>query len=206
MSIVKHTLLYAWESCMTWSLSNSHYMLLEVCSIKENHDKTFHTNYYLHCPLFTFYVNMDLLVVIWWVIDAPPSYAPHSSPAPHQWSLRNPGGRLYHPEPGPGESLGEKPGCQSCQTWIWDSGLTPTRYSSVDKCLSQQEALPPCQKGMNKRSDCSQLRQETAFKSQRTADDWLVFSLLSQNTRQKQFKNGLGLERWLCSEECEMHF
>lgn len=52
MSIVKHTLLYAWESCMTWSLSNSHYMLLEVCSIKENYDKTFHTNYYLHCPLF----------------------------------------------------------------------------------------------------------------------------------------------------------
>lgn len=157
-------------------------------------------------PYFTFYVNMDLLVVIWWVIDAPPSYAPHSSPAPHQWSLRNPGGRLYHPEPGPGESLGEKPGCQSCQTWIWDSGLTPTRYSSVDKCLNQQKALPPCQRGMNKRSDCSQLRQETAFKSQRTADDWLVFSLLSQNTRQKQFKNGLGLERWLCSEECEMRF
>lgn len=32
-------------------------------------------------PYFTFYVNMDLLEVIWWVIDAPPSYAPHSSPS-----------------------------------------------------------------------------------------------------------------------------
>lgn len=88
MSILKHTLPYAWESCVAWSLSNSHYMLLEVCSIKESYDKTFHTNYYLHCPLFCLLCKYGPIRAHLMTLRCP-----HPSPASHQWSLRNPGGR-----------------------------------------------------------------------------------------------------------------